>query len=128
MIKITMILGILTILLILTLTIDIFDLKTMLLKCMYPIKYSEYVEKYAEEFNVDKYLIYSMIKIESNFNKNARSRSNAKGLMQLMDETAYELMLKLGDVASKNEEEILKPEVNIKLGTYYISNLIKKYR
>ena len=128
MIKIITILSIAILLLILTLIFNIFDSKTMLLKCMYPIKYSEYVEEYAEEFNVDKYLIYSMIKIESNFNEKAKSRSKAKGLMQLMDETAFELMLKLENNASKDEEYILKPEINIKLGTYYISSLIKKYR
>ena len=128
MIKIITILSMLIILLILTIMMNIFDLKTILLKFIYPIKYSEYVEKYAEEFNVDKYLIYSMIKIESNFNEKAKSRSNAKGLMQLMDETAFELIIKLENNASKDKEYILKPETNIKLGTYYISSLIEKYR
>ena len=44
-----------------------------IVKTVFPIKYSEYVEKYSEEYDVDKYLIYSVIKSESNFDENAHS-------------------------------------------------------
>ena len=55
----------------------------------------------------------------------AESIKGAKGLMQLMHSTAE-------DVAKKNEitlteENILEPEINIKIGTIYISTLIRKY-
>ena len=57
-------------------------------KLIYVRNYSEYVEKYANEENIDPLLCYAIIKAESNFNPNAVSKSGAKGLMQLMDETA----------------------------------------
>ena len=41
--------------------------KERLLKIAYPLKYTEYVEEYSQEFGVDKYLIYAMIKTESSF-------------------------------------------------------------
>ena len=57
---------------------------------MYPTKYSEYVEKYSEENGIDKYLVYAIIKAESNFDPNVKSNADARGLMQLMEETAVE--------------------------------------
>ena len=46
----------------------IFKNKNAIMKRFYIIKYSEYVEKYSNEYNVDKYLIYATLKAESNFN------------------------------------------------------------
>lgn len=48
-----------------------------ILKIYYKTEYSEYVEKYGDEFNVDKWLIYSIIKTESNFDKGATSNKGA---------------------------------------------------
>ena len=62
-----------------------------ILKKIYKIKYQEYVEKYSEEYLVDPYLIYAIIKAESNFNEGALSNKGAIGLMQLMDNTAKEV-------------------------------------
>ena len=65
------------------------------MKKIYPLKYSEYVEKYSEEYNIDKYLVYAIIKAESNFKENAKSTSNAVGLMQIMEATAFETAKKM---------------------------------
>lgn len=61
------------------------------LKFIYPVVYSEYVEKYSEKYNVEKEWIYALIKAESNFNRNSISQSGAIGLMQLMENTAIEV-------------------------------------
>ena len=71
--------------------IKISGLYNIILKQIYPKKYSEYVEKYSAEYNIDPLLIYSVIKAESNFKEDVVSNSNAKGLMQLMDSTADEV-------------------------------------
>ena len=68
----------------------IIRIQDVILKYIYPTKYSEYVEKYSEENGLDKYLVYAIIKAESNFNPEATSSSGARGLMQLMEETAIE--------------------------------------
>ena len=101
------------------------DIKTYVLEKMYPIKYSEYVELYAREYNVDKNLIYAIIKAESNFNCDAVSTKGANGLMQLMQPTAEEVAKKLNFKIDENT--ILEPKVNINLGTKYISILLEKY-
>ena len=96
-----------------------------ILKLIYKTNYSEYVEKYAQENDIDPLLIYAIIKAESNFNANAVSNKEAKGLMQLMDSTAEELAKKSG--INLKDNDILEPDVNINLGTKYISNLLDKY-
>ncbi len=54
---------------------------------IYPRKYSVYVQKYSEEYNLDENLVYSIIKAESKFDEKALSRRGAKGLMQIADIT-----------------------------------------
>ena len=92
---------------------------------VYKLEYTEYVRKYANEYNVDEYLIYAIIKAESNFEPNAESHRGAKGLMQLMYSTAEDISKRIG--IELNEENILEPDININLGTKYISMLIQKY-
>lgn len=103
----------------------IFKNKDAIMKYFYVIKYSEYVEKYSEEYDVDKYLIYACIKAESNFNEKAESKKGAKGLMQLMDSTAGDIAKSL-DMTIDNDD-LFNPEINIKLGTKYISKMLQKY-
>ena len=100
-------------------------IKKLMIKIFYKKEYSEYVSKYSQEYNVDENLIYALIKAESNFEADAVSSRNAQGLMQLMPTTAE-------DVAKKNginltEENILEPDININIGTKYISILLNKY-
>ena len=96
-----------------------------MIKTMYKKEYSEYVSKYSQEYGVEEDLIYAWIKAESNFDANAISNKNAKGLMQLMYSTAEEIAYKSG--IELTEENILDPDTNINIGTKYISNLLEKY-
>lgn len=104
----------------------IFNIETLILRKIYPKTYSEYVEKYAREFNVDPLLVFSMIKAESNFDKNAQSSSGAKGLMQLMEATAIEIANRI-DEPLVEQENLLEPEKNIMIGTKYYAELLKNY-
>ena len=103
----------------------VFKYKKSILKFIYPIKYENEVNKYSKEYDIDKYLIFACIKAESNFKEKAVSKKGAKGLMQLMDSTAEEVAKTLG--ITIKEEDILNPDLNINLGTKYISTLMKKY-
>ena len=60
----------------------------------YPVKYSTYITKYANENDLDPYLVIALIKQESNFIADARSEY-AGGLMQLTEVTAGEYAKKL---------------------------------
>lgn len=110
---------------IILLVIVAISINKLMIRVLYKKEYSEYVTKYSQEYVVDENLIYALIKAESNFQADAISNKNALGLMQLMPATAEE-------VAKKNEIEltednILQPEININIGTKYISTLLEKY-
>lgn len=104
----------------------IFRVQDSILKMIYSTKYSEYVEKYADEYGVDKYLIYALIKAESNFDPEVTSSSDARGLMQLMEETAVERS-NLIDEETIEAHDLYDPETNIRLGTSYLSYLLGLY-
>ena len=102
---------ILILLILIVLGVALFIGKNDIYKYLYPKKYSDYVEFYSKEYNLDENLVYSIIKAESKFKEDAVSRKGAKGLMQIGDGTrdwaAEEL--KLGKV------DIFKPQDNIRL-------------
>ncbi len=100
-------------------------LVTIFFFVLYPIKYSAYVKKYSEAFEVPQHLVYSVINAESRFNKNATSKVGAQGLMQLMPTTANEIAIKLGDDFSS--VDLYNPETNIKYGCYYLKYLLKMF-
>ena len=120
------IIAIVFIIIIFLIGINFKTIKTNILKIIYKIDYEEYVEKYAEEYQVDKYLVYATIKAESNFNRYAKSSQGALGLMQLLQSTAEEIAPKVG--IEVNENNIFEPDVNINLGTKFLSILLEKYK
>ena len=93
---------------------------------LFPTQYSEYVEKYSTQYNLDKYLVYSIIKAESGFDSQAISPREAKGLMQVMDSTGEWVAGKI-NLKDFKPEMLLNPETNINIGTWYISYLLDKY-
>lgn len=93
----------------------------------YPIKYQQLVEKYAAENNVDKFLIYAIIKTESNFNSDAVSNMGARGLMQIMDETFQWIRFRLGDDENLGYDAMFDPEQNIRYGSYLVGYLIRYF-
>ncbi len=96
-------------------------------KASYPLKYREYVEQYAEEFGIDKYLLYAFIKTESGFEPDAKSSAGAIGLTQITEETFAWLKLKLCPKEDIVFEDLYKPEVSIRFGAYYISRCLDRY-
>jgi len=97
-------------------------------KSEYPIKYSEYVEKYSREFGVDKYIVYAVMRSESSFREDSISSVGAKGLMQVTDDTYFWLMDKAGDKSVKNPNDLFIPEINIKYGTYFLKVLDDEFK
>ena len=79
--------------------------------------FRELVEAAAARYSVDADLITSVIAVESNFDPRALSRKNARGLMQLLPETAARLGV----------QNIYDPQENIDAGTRYLRELLQKY-
>lgn len=95
-------------------------------KMFYPLDHEETVIKYANEYNIDKYLVMGLIKAESNFVADAQSHKNAKGLMQITDSTAEWIAGKIGD-KNFSVSQLNEPETNIRYGTWYLSYLLNEY-
>lgn len=68
---------ILIVLIILIALFKIFDVEMLILKRLYPTTYSDYVEKYAKKYEIEKEWVYALIKAESNFDETSISQSGA---------------------------------------------------
>ena len=88
----------------------------------YPVAYSEYITKYSKQNHLDTCLVMAVIKVESNYVPEAQS-DYAYGLMQLTEETADWNAAKMG----LKDYDWHEPETNIKIGCYYLRQLINKY-
>jgi soluble lytic murein transglycosylase-like protein len=80
--------------------------------------FRELIEAAAARYVVDADLITSVIAAESNFDPKAISRRNARGLMQLLPETAARLGV----------QNIFDPRENIDAGTRYLHDLLLLYK
>ncbi|HHX77262.1 MAG TPA: lytic transglycosylase domain-containing protein [Firmicutes bacterium] len=92
----------------------------------YPLHYYDILIKNAALYRVDPYLVAAVIKAESKFKPEAVSSRGAMGLMQIMPSTGEWAATQLGLVDFKTEL-LLDPEINIKLGTWYLAGLKKEF-
>lgn len=95
----------------------------------YPQAYSDRVDTYAKKFNVSPSLVFAIMRAESQFNKEALSPVGAQGLMQIMPYTAAQIFQLLEEKRNDNtttQQNLFLPDVNIRLGTRYLSRLQKK--
>ncbi len=90
---------------------------------IYPLKYKDEVVNISKTYNLDPALVYSVIKTESRFNKNAVSKKGAKGLMQLTDSTANYV----ASIKNVDEYDIFDIETNIDFGCFYLKYLQNKF-
>lgn len=91
-------------------------------KTIYPLEYTEYIEKYSEEYKLDKWLVVSIIWVESKFDSTATSSKDARGLMQVTPETGKWAAEKMG-IKNFDPQKLYDPETNIKIGCWYVDNL-----
>lgn len=92
-----------------------------LLEILYPRPYFEQLVKAMKNHPADPLLVLSLIRQESVFNPEARSKVGARGLMQLMPMTARGLK------RSVREHHLVIPVTNLELGTKYVERLFKRY-
>ncbi|MDC9597612.1 membrane-bound lytic murein transglycosylase MltC [Xenorhabdus anantnagensis] len=91
-------------------------------------KYLPIVRKASIKYGVDESLILAIMQTESSFNPYAVSRSDALGLMQVMQHTAGQDVFKMqGKSGQPSRSYLFDPENNIDAGTAYLSILQNTY-
>lgn len=97
------------------------------LRLLYPVHYSAEVAHYAAVNNLDPLLVHAVIRVESGYNPRALSHKGARGLMQLMPETAR-WVASHDDTSNVFDESLLyDPEINVRLGTRYLRDLMDEF-
>ena len=91
------------------------------MQALYPTDYAEYVLAAAEDFDLPPSLLYAVIHTESHFQADAVSHADAKGLMQLTDDTFLWALERAGDKGKYTTQELFEPSVNIHYGAYVLS-------
>ena len=92
---------------------------------LYPKKYSEYVEQYAAEYEIEENLLYAVIRTESGFDPDSVSSASAQGLTQITEDTFDWLMTKTGE--HYDFDDLFIPEIAIRYGAFFLSLLQREY-
>ncbi len=92
---------------------------------VYPRQYVDLVEENAKQFDINEALIYSLIKTESGFDKNAVSSVGAKGLTQITPDTFFWLQSKTGE--NYDEDALFEPEISVYYGVYFLDMLLEEF-
>jgi len=75
------------------------------------------INRHSKTYGVDPILVKAVIQVESGYNPSAVSRKGARGLMQLMPDTAKRFKV----------SEIHDPEQNVRGGVQYLSVLLRLF-
>jgi len=98
----------------------------ILLTTNYPIGYKSMIVEYSKEYDLDPYLVASIINVESKYDKDAISQKGARGLMQISPSTGKWASEVLG-IDNYSEDILFDPETNIRIGTWYLDTLFKEF-
>ncbi len=97
-----------------------------ILQVIFPLDYWPLLQKYAIQRGLDPYVVAALVAQESNFDPSVVSHANAWGLMQVMPNTGRSLARKLG-VHPFSTQRLTEAEVNVRLGTQFFADSIRKF-
>jgi len=90
-----------------------------------PLRHDDVIRQQAEEKEVDASLIAAVIYAESRF-RDQTSHAGARGLMQITPTTANEIE-RLSGGTTFSLKDLSNPEINIRYGTFYLSELLRRF-
>lgn len=94
---------------------------------LYPMGYKEDIKRYSEQYGIDPFLVAAIINVESNYNKDAISSKNARGLMQIGAQTGLWAKEELA-IENYTEDLLFNPKINIKIGSWYLAKLNHEFK
>ncbi len=92
----------------------------------FPLSYLGEVQSSADKHSLEPALLFGLMRQESMLDKNAESSAGAKGLMQLMPQTAKTIAQTLHE-PWQSDADLFKPELNIYFGGYYFKDLLSRF-
>lgn len=95
-------------------------------RILFPEPWWNTIQAQAAKNNLDPYLVLSLIRQESEFDSNAISYANAWGLMQILPSEGRRLAHEEG-ITHFQTFQLLDPNLNIRLGTRYLRELLDKF-
>ena len=97
-------------------------------RAQHPLEFADMIVQYSLAQKLDPALVSAIILCESSFNPKAESYLGARGLMQLMEDTAGWIAHKLDeDDASYTFDRLYDAETNIRFGTWYLGYLSRRF-
>jgi soluble lytic murein transglycosylase len=92
------------------------------MRTLYPLRYEETIREVSEENDLDPAFVAAVIYTESRFRPDVKSHQGAYGLMQLLPQSARYIERNSGI-----EGDFRDPQVNIRLGTWFLGYLNDRY-
>jgi len=96
------------------------------LELRFPLAHRALVERAAKASGLEPERIYGVLRQESAFMRDVRSRAGALGLMQLLPATARQVAREAG-LAVPRAQALLEPARNLLLGSLYLAGLERRY-
>jgi soluble lytic murein transglycosylase len=95
------------------------------LELRFPLAHRREITSQTRLTGLDKAWVYAILRQESAFMEDAKSRVGARGLMQLMPKTAASVAKEL-QLPKHHPDDLFNPELNIRLGTGYLNKVLKR--
>jgi soluble lytic murein transglycosylase len=92
-------------------------------KTIYPLRYEETIREASEKYGLEPAFVAGVVYTESHFRPDAESHREAYGLMQLLPQTAEFIGQRSGIKGDYRD-----PEVNLRMGTWYLGYLEGRYQ
>ena len=93
----------------------------------YPQGFWTSIVTHARKYGLDPFFVAAIIREESQFRPEALSPAGARGVMQVMPATG-EWVARNAGIADFERSRLQDPDVNIAIGTWYLSHLMKRFQ
>ena len=93
----------------------------------YPVAYTDLIKESAKKYELDPYLVQSIVRCESSNDPTAVSKVGAIGLMQIMPDTGEWIAHKIDPELAYSLDMLEDPATNIEYGCWYLKFLSDRF-
>ena len=97
-----------------------------ILTVIFPIDHWDLIQSHAAKRGLDRFMVAALVAQESTFQADVKSVANAWGLMQIIPATGRRYAASLG-IRPFSTNRLVDPETNVRIGTTYFSDLLKRF-